>query len=134
LFIICCSLGLLIVLYAQTHAERFDTRSFVFLLSDWLNQLCQLAITNSTQTAQWLNVGIFGEKPVSRHITAYLSCLLQTLQSMMNLGHFYDCLPLILIPWLSSPVSNAHCLQIFFNWIQPSDSRPAYLSSTLWFM
>jgi hypothetical protein len=84
-------LGLLIALYAQTHAERVDIRNFVFLLHDWLNQLCQLAITDSTQTAEGLNAGIFGEKPGSNHITANLWCLLlQTLQSVMNLLLFYD--------------------------------------------
>jgi hypothetical protein len=44
--------------------------------------------------------------------------LLRALQSMTNLGLFYDCSPLVPIWWFSSPISNAHCLQIFFNWIQ----------------
>jgi hypothetical protein len=29
---------------------------------------------------------------------------------------------------LSSAISKGHCLQIFFNWIQPHDSRSAYSS------
>jgi hypothetical protein len=37
----------------------------------------------------------------------------------MNLGLFYDCLPLVLILWCWSPFSNIHCLQVF-NRIQPS--------------
>jgi hypothetical protein len=51
---------------------------------------------------------------------------------MTNLGLFYDCSPLDPILWLSSPVSNAHCLQIFFSWVQPPGSRSAYSSSSLW--
>lgn len=55
--------------------------------------------------------------------------LQRTLQFMMNLGSFT-----IARQWsrscLSSPIYNAHCLQI--NWIQPSDSRSAYSLSTFW--
>jgi hypothetical protein len=51
--------------------------------------------------------------------------LLRALQSIVNLGVFYDCLSLVLTLWLSSPVSNGHCLQVF-SWIQPPDSRSAY--------
>jgi hypothetical protein len=41
--------------------------------------------------------------------------LLQALHSMLNLGLFQDFSPLVLIPWLLSTISNAHCLLMFFN-------------------
>jgi hypothetical protein len=44
-----------------------------------------------------------------------LLLLLLALQSVMNPWPFYDCLPLVLILCLSSPISNAHCLQIFLS-------------------
>jgi hypothetical protein len=60
--------------------------------------------------------------------------ILPALQSMTKFDLLYDCLPLVLILWLSSPISIAHCLQIFFSWIQPRDIKSAYSSSTLWIM
>jgi hypothetical protein len=44
----------------------------------------------------------------------------------------YDCSLLLPILWLSSPASNAHSLQIFFDWIQTPDSRSASSWSNLW--
>jgi hypothetical protein len=41
--------------------------------------------------------------------------LLRALQSMTNLGLFYNWSPLFPILWLSFPVSKAHCLRTFFN-------------------
>jgi hypothetical protein len=63
-----------------------------------------------------------------------LRLLLRALQPMMNLGLFYEYSPLVPILWLPSPISNARCLQISFNRIQPPDIRSAYSSSALWFM
>jgi hypothetical protein len=53
---------------------------------------------------------------------------LRALQSMMNLGLFYDCSPLAPIVWLSSPVYNTSCLQILSNWNQQPDRRSAHWS------
>jgi hypothetical protein len=41
--------------------------------------------------------------------------LLWALQLMKNLGLFYGCSPPIPILWLSPPISNVHCLQVFFS-------------------
>jgi hypothetical protein len=46
----------------------------------------------------------------------------------VNLGPFHDCSPPVPILCLSSPISNAHYLYIFLDWIQPSDSRSTYSS------
>jgi hypothetical protein len=51
--------------------------------------------------------------------------LLRALQSLLNRGHFYRCSSVGPILWLPSAVSNALCLHILFNWIQPPDSRSA---------
>jgi hypothetical protein len=58
--------------------------------------------------------------------------LLRALQSKLNLCLFYDCSLFVSILWFSSPISNAHCFNIFLGWIQPPDSKSAYSSSTLW--
>jgi hypothetical protein len=43
-----------------------------------------------------------------------LHFVLRAMQSMISFGLFCDC-SLVPILWLSSPISNAHFLQIFFN-------------------
>jgi hypothetical protein len=60
----------------------------------------------------------------------YKLVLLQALQSITNLGPFYDLLALGPIP--VTFVSNAHYLQNFFSSIQPPDSKLAYSSGNLY--
>jgi hypothetical protein len=48
-------------------------------------------------------------------------------------AHNEPCYPLVSILWLSSKISNSHCLEIFSDRMQPPDGRSAYSSSVLWF-
>jgi hypothetical protein len=80
-------------------------------------------------------------QPVVRHSTAWATLapqpvllLLLELQSTLNIGLVHDCSPLFPILCLSSQISKAHYLQIFFDWIQPTNSRSTYLSGALWFV
>jgi hypothetical protein len=62
-----------------------------------------------------------------------LILLLMALQSFMNHSLFQNCLPLFSILLLMSPGPHFHLLQMFSNWLKPSQFRFSDTSSAFWF-